>query len=168
MLQRVVMASLSHNRIVAAIRGAFVGDAASMGTHWIYDPAKMLEAVPSIEEPEFKDPPNPSYYTAAEFPGHYGCGMLSPYGEQLLFVTEYSAAQLHIAGTMMSDAMLAWAESFGGRPDHAIGEFIKNKNEGKVFPECGADDDQGECLQVVLAEVAKPHFGTIELSINTD
>ena len=147
------MSSPSHNRIVAAIRGAFVADAASMGTHWIYDPAKMLDAVPSMEEPEFKAPPNPSYYTASEFPGHYGSGMLSPYGEQLLFVTEYSAAELEIDGPKMSDAMLVWAESFGGRPDHAISEFIKNKKEGKGYPDCGADDEQGECLQLAGARL---------------
>lgn len=144
MIQRAIMSTLSHSRIIAAIRGAFVADAASMGTHWIYDPAKMLEAVPSPEAPEFKDPPNPSYYSADEFPGHYGSGMLSPYGEQLLFVTQFSAAELAIDGATMSDALLEWAETFGGRPDHATTEFVKNKKEGKGYLECGADDDQGE------------------------
>lgn len=144
------MSSLSHSRIVAAIRGAFVADAASMGTHWIYDPVQMLQAVPSPEAPEFKDPPNPSFYSSSEFKGHYGSGMLSPYGEQLLFVTEFSAAMLSIDGSKMSDAMLEWANTFGGRPDHATTEFVKNMKEGKIYPECGADDDQAHCYMKVV------------------
>ena len=147
MIQRAHMSSLSHSRIVAAIRGAFVADAASMGTHWIYDPVQMLQAVPSPEAPEFKDPPNPSFYSSSEFKGHYGSGMLSPYGEQLLFVTEFSAAMLSIDGSKMSDAMLEWANTFGGRPDHATTEFVKNMKEGKIYPECGADDDQGKFIR---------------------
>ena len=50
-----IMAGLTKNRIVSAIRGAFVADAASMGTHWIYNPTEMAEAVPSLEAPEFRD-----------------------------------------------------------------------------------------------------------------
>jgi ADP-ribosylglycohydrolase len=131
---------------VAAIRGAFVADAASMGTHWIYDPAVMATTVDSLTAPEFKDPPTPSFYSAADFPGHYGPGMLSPYGEQLLFVTEYVASSQSVDGHAMSQAMLEWAESFGGRPDHALTTFMANMNKedgSGQWPNCGADDDQG-------------------------
>ena len=38
--------SLFKKRVAAALRGAFIADAASMGTHWIYDPQEMAKAVP--------------------------------------------------------------------------------------------------------------------------
>lgn len=135
------------SRIVAAIRGALVADAASMGTHWIYDPEEMTKTVDSVEAPEFKNPPAPRYYNAEQFPGHYGPGMLSPYGEQMLFVAEHVvAAKGIINGAIMSKAMLEWANTFGGRPDHALQTFVENmkKPDGSgQWPNCGADDDQG-------------------------
>lgn len=146
------------NRIVAAIRGAFIADAASMGTHWIYDPAEMATSVSSVSAPEFKDPPTPKYYSATEFPGHYHKnGMLSPYGEQLLFVTEYTAGNGSgiFSGQDMSLAMLEWAETFGGRPDHALTQFVENmklddKAKGGQWPNCGADDDQAHIYMKVV------------------
>ena len=137
--------ALTINRILSAVRGAFVADAASMGTHWIYDPKEMAKAVSSLEEPEFKDPPTPQFYSSKEFPGHYEKGMLSPYGEQLLFVTEYCASGKTIEGAQMSEAFKEWATTFGGRPDHATTQVLENleKEDGK-WPNCGANDDQGE------------------------
>ena len=113
-----VPASVLKHRVLAAIRGAFIADAASLGTHWIYDPAEMLKTVTDVKAPEFREPPSPKFYSAEEFPGHYGSGMLSPYGEQLLFVTEHVASTVgqDFTGAAMSDAMLTWAETFGGRP----------------------------------------------------
>jgi ADP-ribosylglycohydrolase len=133
-------------RIVAAIRGAFVADAASMGVHWIYDPDVMAKTVDSVEAPEFKEMPTPQFYSPEEFPGHYEKGMLSPFGEQLLFVTEYVASKKSIDGEDMSKAMFEWVKSFGGRPDHALIAFRENmeKSDGSgAWPNCGADDDQG-------------------------
>lgn len=150
------------SRILAAIRGAFVADAAAMGTHWIYNPQEMLSKVPSKEAPEFKDPPTPSYYSSTEFPGHYGTGMLSPYGEQMLFVTEYVAAAAAAAsggsddvvdGPTMSVKLLEWAESFGGRPDSALKTFMENmKKEDGKWPNCGADDYQGKSSENTLLQ----------------
>jgi hypothetical protein len=145
-------------RIVAAIRGAFVADAASMGTHWMYDPKEVKRVLSSsLDAPEFKDPPTPQFYSATEFPGHYQAGMLSPYGEQLMFVTEYIATSMStksvennckepVSGAAMSHAMVQWATTFGGRPDHATTTFLdhmKQEDTSGQWPNCGADDDQG-------------------------
>ena len=159
--------SLFKQRVYAAIRGAFVADAASMGTHWEYDPAKMLETVLDVNAPEFRDPPSPKFYSAEEFPGHYGSGMLSPYGEQLLFVTEYvaSTTKQDFTGEAMSLAMLDWARTFEGRPDHALTTFIENMNKednsGK-WPECGADDDQAH-IYMKIVPVTCRYAGSPEL-----
>lgn len=137
---------IARERIIDAIRGAFIADAASLGTHWYYDVAEVSKAVPSIEAPEFKDPPQPKYYSSQEFPGHYNAGMLSPYGEQLLFVTDYCASKGTIDGDDMSVSMMEWATTFGGRPDHALTTFMENmaKEDGSgKWPNCGANDNQG-------------------------
>ena len=145
------LAALPKKRVAAAIRGAFFADSASMGTHWIYDPKEMASAVQSIDSPEFRDPPTPRYYSEEEFPGHYGrVGMLSPYGEQLLFVTEHVATTMgqDLNGESMSQAMLEWASSFGGRPDSALLNFVENmqkEDKSGKWPDCGADDHQGKC-----------------------
>ena len=65
-------------RAMKAIKGAFIADAASMGTHWTYDPAEMLKLVSDKTVPEFRDPPAPQFYNEKDFPGHYKFGMLSP------------------------------------------------------------------------------------------
>jgi hypothetical protein len=127
-----------------------------MGTHWTYDPAEMLKLVTSKTTPEFRDPPSPSFYSSEEFPGHYSKGMLSPYGEQMLFATEYVADKTtssssmvsFISGEDMSDSMLKWGKSFGGRPDHALTTFIGNiEKESKKYPDCGA----GKCAVAALS-----------------
>lgn len=130
-------------RLVAAIQGAFAGDAASMGVHWIYDPKELLQSLKDPSEPEFQTPPTPRFYSSTEFPGHYLAGMPSPYGEQLWFATDYCATRRAVDGEDMSAAFQEWAESFGGRPDGATKEFLANKKSGKSWKECGADDNQG-------------------------
>lgn len=151
---------LVKQRVVAALRGAFIGDASSMGTHWIYDPAEMAKAVTSLTEPEFREPAKPSFYSAEEFPGHYESGMLSPYGEQLLFVTEYVAStdEKTFGGESMSESMLQWATTFGGRPDGATKAFIKNMNKedksGKWL-NCGADDHEAHIYMKIVPVVAR-------------
>jgi hypothetical protein len=104
----------------------------------------MAAKVSSVDAPEFKDPPTPSFYNADEFPNHYGPGMLSPYGEQLLFVTEHIASTGQVDGKEMSNAMMKWCSSdYTGRKDHALKTFEENMNNGKTYPDCGADDNQG-------------------------
>jgi hypothetical protein len=136
--------------ITNTIRGAFLADAASMGTHWIYNPKEVVKLVSNINEPEFQDPTQPSFYSTQEYPNHYLHGMLSPFGEQLQFMTTYVAQQTkeqkELSGLSMSTAMYEWATTFGGRPDHAtiaLVENIKSMDPTKQYPHCGANDDQG-------------------------
>jgi hypothetical protein len=106
----------------------------------------MAQQVPSLEAPEFKNPPTPSFYRAEEFPGHYEHGMLSPYGEQLLFVTEHLiATKGFVDGPTMSSALMEWCSNqYTGRKDSAMKIFEENMKNGKTYPNCGADDYQGK------------------------
>lgn len=112
-------------RVAAAIKGAILADAASMGTHLIFDMEELKKEVPSMDAPEFKDPPAPRNYNSGEYPGHYGPGMLSPIGEQLLFFTEYCGKHVCVSAGHLSVQYKEWAESFGGMQDKATQEFLK-------------------------------------------
>lgn len=111
----------------------------------------MAKSVPSLETPEFKNPPTPSFYNAIEFPNHYGAGMLSPYGELLLFTTQHLAATGQVDTTAMTEQLYEWAESArSGRKDGALKTFVENVKAGKTYPECGADDSQAVCYMKVV------------------
>ena len=137
--------AVNEKRLKAAILGAFVADAASMGTHNYNDLDALGKAVPSKEEPEFKDPPAPLEYSAADYPGHYGPGMPSPHGEQLLFATEYCGKHLCVTGGHMSVRYKEFAESFGGLQDSTTKEFLELMKElDRSVELIGADNNQGK------------------------
>jgi hypothetical protein len=67
-------------RAAAAVVGAVVGDAATMGVHWIYDMGELAARLQHhLAAPEFHEPPACPYY-------EYRNGALSPYGDQALVV----------------------------------------------------------------------------------
>jgi hypothetical protein len=68
---------------------------------------------------------------------HYGPGQVSPYGEHLLFATEYCGAHRCVTASHLSASMKEWAETFGGRQDSATKAFLETTV-------AGADDDQGK------------------------
>jgi ADP-ribosylglycohydrolase len=154
------------DRIVNTIKAAFLADAASMGTHWIYDTHDLNSLLLSRTKPEFRNPPLPKFYSSHEFPGHYGPGQASPYGEQLLFVTQYAASlakdalQLPLLSSpedddgnsqsmdpasiseSMSIAMQEWLQSFGGRADHAALQFLSCRQERLQDEEAAAHESK--------------------------
>jgi len=128
--------SVSEARVAAAIKGALLADAASMGCqHGSGDP----------EAPEFQDPPAPEGYSSADFPGHYGAGMLSPWGEQLLFAVQYVAKEKAVNVGPMSVALMKWLESDNvGYKDKGLDEFLTCMKAGDRSAElCGNDDNRG-------------------------
>jgi ADP-ribosylglycohydrolase len=131
-------------RVAAALKGAIVADAATMGTHWIYDLEELKATVTSVDAPEFKDPPSPKFYSAEEFPGHYGPGMLSPTGEQLLFFAEYCGKHKCVTAGHLSVQFKQWAETWGGRKDSATKEFLQcMKAADRSVELIGEEDKQG-------------------------
>lgn len=145
---------VDEKRVAAAIKGALLADAASMGTDMIMDPDAVKAAVPSEDAPEFKDPPTPVGYSAEEYPGHYGPGQLSPLGEQLLFATEFIGHEKCVTTGSMAVKMKAWVESFGGYQDEAIKEFIKCMKAGDRSVElCGAEDERAHCYARLIPTV---------------
>ena len=154
-LENAIMASAPPfaERASAALMGAFVADSASLGTHWIYDPEALKTASNIRGQPEFAGWEGPKrlgpFYNHEEFPGHYDFGSLSPYGEQLMLLTQHTASQGKIEGTALADATYKWAKAYTGRPDHAIKVFVENMDKpdkSGQWPNCGADDSQAHCF----------------------
>jgi hypothetical protein len=182
-------AQLLQQRILSCLKAAFVADAASMGTHWIYSPDELASVLKNDkQQPEFHTPPSPKFYSALEFPGHYQNGQSSPYGEQLWFMTEYVATEMAAGSVVntanaaiprtlaieysnnnnnnnddddetspihnnqvqsnlpdsiaenLSQAMQEWAETFGGRPDHATLAFLSCRQK-KLHAQAAAEAD---------------------------
>jgi ADP-ribosylglycohydrolase len=151
---KAVAKKVDEKRLAAAIKGALLADAASMGTHMIMDPEEVKKEVPSEEAPEFKDPPTPRGYSAEEFPGHYGPGMLSPWGEQLLFATDYCGRHKCVTAGHMSVRMKEWAETFGGLQDESIKEFLHcMKQVDRSVELCGAEDERAHCYAKIIPVV---------------
>ena len=73
-----------NDRRWAMILGAFVADAASMGTHWIYDQARLRDI--STETPEFQGPDAAHYKDVRGYFAHpdRASGEMSQYGAQML------------------------------------------------------------------------------------
>jgi len=109
----------------------------------IIGPAAVAEAV-SVDQPEFNDPPAPVGYSSDEFPGHYQSGQLSPWGEQLLFSTDYCGKHKCVTSGHMSVRMKEWVESHHGYKDNSLQDFLKcMKAADRSVELCGADDDRG-------------------------
>eukprot|EP00339_Tiarina_fusa_P026929 CAMPEP_0117031276 /NCGR_PEP_ID=MMETSP0472-20121206/22502_1 /TAXON_ID=693140 ORGANISM="Tiarina fusus, Strain LIS" /NCGR_SAMPLE_ID=MMETSP0472 /ASSEMBLY_ACC=CAM_ASM_000603 /LENGTH=340 /DNA_ID=CAMNT_0004739575 /DNA_START=149 /DNA_END=1171 /DNA_ORIENTATION=- len=148
------MPKVDQKRVAAAIKGALLADAACMGTHNISDPDEIKAAVPSEDAPEFKDPPAPKGYSVADYPGHYGPGMSSPWGEQLLFATQYCGKHKCVTPGHMSVKMKEWAEQFGGYKDESINEFLKCMLAADRSVElCGAEDERAHGFARIIPVV---------------
>ena len=124
----------------------------------------MAATVPSLEAPEFKDPPAPQFYSASEFEGHYGSGMLSPYGEQFLWIIQSLVESNGVVdGATLLSSLVAWAQTYTGRPDSALKAVVEavTKHE-EPFPTAGANDDQAHCflktLPVTCLYAGKPEL----------
>jgi ADP-ribosylglycohydrolase len=153
------------DRKTAALLGAFVGDAATMPLHWIYNNADLKALVADATDPLFFSTPSCPFYNSRSaddegnagkgFPGHYEVGQLSPYGEQALACLAYleehkNAGGGPIDGDAWAAAFHAWAKSYTGRPDHAVKVFVDNVDAGKKYPETGADDNQSQSFAKVV------------------
>lgn len=127
-----------HSRLTAAIWGQFVGDAAALGTHWIYDLQEMAARYPGGIQ-GFESPR----------PGHYHEGKLSGdqthYGDAALLLLESLAA---CGGEFRENDFGIRFTSYFSSPicksyrDHATRETLANLEKDPGNYQNGADDDQ--------------------------
>ncbi|GAX82764.1 hypothetical protein CEUSTIGMA_g10190.t1 [Chlamydomonas eustigma] len=140
------------DRARAALLGAFVADAATMGLHWVYNQTElhmMLEARGIQEWPEFMTPPASKYY-------EYESGRFSPYGDELLPMLKFLAEQGHMDEVKWTRYLAFYYMSYRGRLNKSSKSMVEAYNAGKLWPETGkADDSQANALVKVPAIVAR-------------
>jgi ADP-ribosylglycohydrolase len=133
----------AEDRLRGAVWGQFVGDAAALGTHWIYDLTELKQLYPSIKGFE---PPEDDHYHFGKKPGdqtHYGDGALVLL-ESLAKEGKFDAKSF---GRSFVEAFRPGV--YSGYIDHATSDtldnfkaFVKsNPTENFDFQQ-GADDDQ--------------------------
>jgi len=142
------MASFNSIKAKSALIGALVADAATMPLHWIYGMDKVEDILKGSKTPEFFNPPSCPFYSPETHPGHYNIGQSSPYGEELICLLDYMAKNDgdFVSPESFADALLQWAETFGGRQNHSIKQFVERRKAGAKFPSCGADDNQANAF----------------------
>lgn len=120
------------DRMRGAIWGQLVGDAAALGTHWIYDLDELRRRYPRIEGFEA---PAPGHYHAGKRPGEQ-----THYGDGALLMLESLAACGRFDPADFAQRFERFFGGYRGYLDHATRETLRNMAAGKVPP--GADDDQ--------------------------
>lgn len=144
------------SRLTAAIWGQFVGDAAALGTHWIYDldemAAKFPKGIHGFETPQ---------------KGHYHEGKVSGdqthYGDAALMLLESLAA---CRAEFREKDFAIRLTGFFGNPlcksyiDHATRETMQRLEDDSENFQNGSDDDQlatvSRLAPVVVAYHARP------------
>ncbi|GMH44933.1 hypothetical protein BSKO_12890 [Bryopsis sp. KO-2023] len=150
-------------RAKAAVLGAFVADAATMGLHWIYNTAQiqaLLTTKQKIGSPEFFEPPSCPFYK-------YDSGNLSPYGDEVLPLLESVVEQGRLDPHHFSKHLFESFKKYNGRLNSASKDMVRNLESGKQFPEAGAVNDEAHSIvkaSVVVARYAgKPNLKDVML-----
>lgn len=147
------------DRLRGAVWGQFVGDAACLGSHWIYDLGELAWRFPAGVQ-GFEAPQEGHY--------HYGKepGDQTHYGDAALLLLESVAELGYFAATDFGSRFIALMESAGylGYRDHATREtlaryrsFRVTSPEGAFDYQHGADDDQPATV-TRLAPVVVAHW----------
>ncbi|SDZ03936.1 ADP-ribosylglycohydrolase family protein [Nitrosomonas sp. Nm33] len=152
------------NPNVAAILGALVADAASLGLHWLYDPVR-IEEIEKNGEVVFRQPNTADYAGASGFFAHGNkqAGESSGYGEVSLLMLKHLAKH---GGFNRAAYQLEFRTHFG--PGGEYVGYIDSPTRQTLrvllpldiasFPEVsGADDDQMPALATIPALVATHH-----------
>lgn len=141
------------SRLTAAIWGQFVGDAAALGTHWIYDldemAAKFPKGIHGFETPQ------KSHYHEGKVSGDQ-----THYGDAALMLLESLAA---CRGEFRESDFAIRLTGFFGNPlcksyiDHATRETMQRLEDDSENFQNGSDDDQLGTVSRLAAVVAAYH-----------
>ncbi|MES2594224.1 MAG: ADP-ribosylglycohydrolase family protein [Verrucomicrobiota bacterium] len=144
------------SRLYAAIWGQFLGDAAALGTHWIYDLEDMTARYPGgIEGFEL---PKPGHYHDAKQSGDQ-----THYGDAALLLLESMAA---CGGDFREQDFGMRVTSFFGSPvcksyrDHATLETLEHLAAHPENFQNGANDDQPATVSRLAPVVVAYHDRT--------
>lgn len=151
------------DRARAAILGAAVADAATMGFHWLYDQARIAEV--AGDAPEFRAPNKGDFQDKGYFahggktpgePSHYGAQMMAM-ATALTGTEGYSAEAYAAAFREWFDYGGRWV-GYTDRPTRAtLLAMAAAEAAEKPITVCGADDAQLPAISKLPALVARHH-----------
>lgn len=158
-----------HYRAFNMLLGSLVGDAASMGFHWLYD-QEQIKAV-SGDNVTFRTPNHSDYQDKGYF-AHEGkkAGQASQYGAQLLSMVDSIARTGRFDLPDYVQSFRQWFDYGGkwvGYIDHPTKNTLLNIAKAEEFEQpvvrCGADDQQLPALSKLPALIAR-HYADEQLS----
>lgn len=118
------------------IVGSFIGDAATMGLHWIYNQNELAEKVKQNGgAAAFFEPPSCPFY-------QYQSGSLSPYGDEIIPFLHSFASEQSFVKESAAAASYDFFKSYSGRLNHVPKQFVANRDDGKAWDECSVVDSQ--------------------------
>ena len=160
--------SKAKQRAYESVMGALVGDAASLGFHWLYD--QGLIARHGGSHPEFHQPSREEYQDKGYF-AHTGkrVGDHSHYGAQMLAMQEAIALNGGYDELAYIQSFQHWFDFGGcwhGYIDHPTKDTLLNLHQRKANGEppaaCGADDTQNPAL-TKLPPLVAAHYDDADL-----
>ena len=151
--------TIRSNPSAAALMGALVGDAATLGLHWIYDPERIAQV--GGDNPAFVPIDQANYEGVRAFFAHGARknGDLSQYGETLSLALNILSSKGEFDVESYQDAYLAHfgaGGSYQGYIDRPTRGTVDNILADKRHPS-GIDDDQHPAIATLPALVARYH-----------
>ena len=122
---------MTDNRIKAAVIGAFVADALSLGVHWVYNTDVIDKKLGRVEH--YYDPMT-SYHTGKK------AGDFTHYGDQMMVLLE-SMSGGGFDANRFADMWRTFFADYGGYFDKATKTTLKNMDADKDLTESASDSD---------------------------
>ncbi|MDF1881712.1 ADP-ribosylglycohydrolase family protein [Sulfurimonas sp. MAG313] len=115
--------------VYGAIYGALVGDAFSLGGHWVYEVAQIKEKFPTLEG--FYDP-------MTQYHGPKKAGDFTHYGDQCMWLLESIALEKEFSLASFSTRWKEYMSDYQGYIDGASKACLENLKAGKSAMESGS------------------------------
>ena len=116
----------------AAVVGAFVADALSLGVHWVYNTGVIDKKFGRVEQ--YYDPLT-SYHTGKK------AGDFTHYGDQMLVLLESVSSGSGFDAHQFAQTWRTFFTDYGGYFDKATKATLANMDAGKKLTESGSDSD---------------------------
>jgi ADP-ribosylglycohydrolase len=116
----------------AAVVGAFVADALSLGVHWVYNTGVIDKKLGRVEQ--YHDPMT-SYHQGKR------AGDFTHYGDQTLVLLESISRHSSFDAQQFAETWRIFFTDYSGYIDKATRTTLDNMNAGKPLTESGSDSD---------------------------
>ncbi len=123
-----------HERVAGMVFGSFVGDALSLGAHWIYDQEEIAEKHGRVTD--YLTPEKQSYH------GRKKAGEQTHYGDQAITLLDsLMTLRKYDEIDFAKRWRLLWI-SYPGYFDHATKETLSNMKNGAALTRAGANSEE--------------------------